>query len=142
MHKKVGVSADFSKLTSRNRWNHVSRSGNNAFMNTMPSIKEMQRAYLRKDTSYDGIFFLGVRTTGIFCRPSCPARKPSRTLRRPSRNPTASEDQTSCAGTANSSTKPSLTSTKYRCLKRRVPSGHDRPLLLKKRLISCKRSRL
>jgi len=36
----------------------------------------MQRAYLRKDTSYDGIFFLGVRTTGIFCRPSCPARKP------------------------------------------------------------------
>src|SRR5262249_38962179 len=45
-------------------------------MNTMPSIKEMQRAYLHKDTSYDGIFFLGVRTTGIFCRPSCPARRP------------------------------------------------------------------
>ena len=45
-------------------------------MNTLPSIKEMQRAYLRKDTSYDGVFFLGVRTTGIFCRPSCPARKP------------------------------------------------------------------
>jgi AraC family transcriptional regulator, regulatory protein of adaptative response / methylated-DNA-[protein]-cysteine methyltransferase len=45
-------------------------------MNTMPTIKEMQRAYLHKDTSYDGIFFLGVRTTGIFCRPSCPARKP------------------------------------------------------------------
>ena len=47
-----------------------------ADMNTMPSIKEMQRAYLGKDASYDGIFFLGVRTTGIFCRPSCPARKP------------------------------------------------------------------
>jgi AraC family transcriptional regulator, regulatory protein of adaptative response / methylated-DNA-[protein]-cysteine methyltransferase len=45
-------------------------------MNTMPSTKEMQRAYLQKDNSYDGIFFLGVRTTGIFCRPSCPARKP------------------------------------------------------------------
>jgi len=45
-------------------------------MNTIPSIKEMQGAYLRKDSSYDGIFFLGVRTTGIFCRPSCPARKP------------------------------------------------------------------
>jgi AraC family transcriptional regulator of adaptative response/methylated-DNA-[protein]-cysteine methyltransferase len=42
----------------------------------MPSIQEMQRAYLGKDSSYDGIFFLGVRTTGIFCRPSCPARKP------------------------------------------------------------------
>ena len=36
----------------------------------------MQRAYLKKDPSYDGIFFLGVRTTGIFCRPSCPARRP------------------------------------------------------------------
>src|SRR5262252_6955668 len=47
-----------------------------ADMNSMPSVKEMQRAYLRKDRSYDGIFFLGVRTTGIFCRPSCPARKP------------------------------------------------------------------
>jgi len=47
-----------------------------ASMMTMPSIKEMQNAYLRKDSSYDGIFFLGVRTTGIFCRPSCPARKP------------------------------------------------------------------
>src|SRR5262252_9124593 len=47
-----------------------------ADMNSMPSVKEMQRAYLRKDASYDGIFFLGVRTTGIFCRPSCPAKKP------------------------------------------------------------------
>ena len=45
-------------------------------MNTLPSTAEMQRAYFRKDASYDGIFFLGVRTTGIFCRPSCPARKP------------------------------------------------------------------
>ena len=36
----------------------------------------MQRAYLGRDESYDGVFFLGVRTTGIFCRPSCPARKP------------------------------------------------------------------
>jgi len=45
-------------------------------MNTMPSIKEMQSAYLSKDRSYDGVFFMGVRTTGIFCRPSCPARRP------------------------------------------------------------------
>ncbi len=36
----------------------------------------MERAYLGRDVSYDGIFFLAVRTTGIFCRPSCPARKP------------------------------------------------------------------
>jgi AraC family transcriptional regulator of adaptative response/methylated-DNA-[protein]-cysteine methyltransferase len=36
----------------------------------------MERAYLRSDASYDGLFFLGVRTTGIFCRPSCRGRKP------------------------------------------------------------------
>ncbi len=45
-------------------------------MSTVPTVKEMERAYLEKDPSYDGIFFLGVRTTGVFCRPSCPARRP------------------------------------------------------------------
>jgi len=39
-------------------------------------MKEMERAYKRRDVSYDGVFFLAVRTTGVFCRPSCPARKP------------------------------------------------------------------
>jgi AraC family transcriptional regulator of adaptative response/methylated-DNA-[protein]-cysteine methyltransferase len=43
---------------------------------SLPPISEMERAYLGRDTSYDGIFWLGVRTTGILCRPSCPARKP------------------------------------------------------------------
>lgn len=45
-------------------------------MNTMPPAAEMKRAYLAKDAAYNGLFFLGVRTTGIFCRPTCPARKP------------------------------------------------------------------
>jgi AraC family transcriptional regulator of adaptative response/methylated-DNA-[protein]-cysteine methyltransferase len=36
----------------------------------------MERAYLERDAAYEGLFFLGVRTTGIFCRPTCPARKP------------------------------------------------------------------
>ena len=45
-------------------------------MHTRPSLPEMKRAHTRRDASYDGIFFLAVRTTGIFCRPSCPARKP------------------------------------------------------------------
>lgn len=36
----------------------------------------MERAYLQGDASYSGLFLLGVRTTGIFCRPNCPARKP------------------------------------------------------------------
>ncbi|TSA23773.1 bifunctional transcriptional activator/DNA repair protein Ada [bacterium] len=45
-------------------------------MHTRPSLPEMKRAHTKRDASYDGIFFLAVRTTGIFCRPSCPARKP------------------------------------------------------------------
>ncbi|MGE0352443.1 MAG: bifunctional transcriptional activator/DNA repair enzyme AdaA [Gemmatimonadales bacterium] len=45
-------------------------------MPTLPPLPEMIGAYRRRDASYDGIFLLGVRTTGIFCRPSCPARKP------------------------------------------------------------------
>ena len=40
----------------------------------LPSREEMERAFTCKDASYDGIFFVGVRTTGIFCRPSCPSR--------------------------------------------------------------------
>ncbi len=43
-------------------------------MNTLPPIAEMERAYLGRDATYNGLFFVGVRTTGIFCRPSCPAR--------------------------------------------------------------------
>lgn len=45
-------------------------------MSNLPPIDEMIRAYLASDTSYDDVFFLGVRTTGVFCRPSCHARKP------------------------------------------------------------------
>jgi AraC family transcriptional regulator of adaptative response/methylated-DNA-[protein]-cysteine methyltransferase len=28
----------------------------------------------RRDSNFDGVFFVGVRTTGIYCRPSCSAR--------------------------------------------------------------------
>lgn len=45
-------------------------------MDTVLPTAEMQQAYLERDASYDGLFLLGVRTTGIFCRPTCPARKP------------------------------------------------------------------
>ena len=43
---------------------------------TLPPTAEMEKAYLRRDVAYDGIFFIGVRTTGVFCRPVCPARSP------------------------------------------------------------------
>jgi AraC family transcriptional regulator, regulatory protein of adaptative response / methylated-DNA-[protein]-cysteine methyltransferase len=44
----------------------------------LPDVAEMYRAFLERDSRYDGIFLTGVITTGIFCRPSCPARKPAR----------------------------------------------------------------
>lgn len=34
------------------------------------------RAVSSRDSRFDGWFFVGVRTTGIYCRPSCPARTP------------------------------------------------------------------
>ncbi|MCO5167155.1 MAG: methylated-DNA--[protein]-cysteine S-methyltransferase [Planctomycetes bacterium] len=43
---------------------------------TLPSTDEMFRALLRRDGEYEGVFVAGVDTTGIFCRPTCPARKP------------------------------------------------------------------
>lgn len=35
-------------------------------------------AVLRRDAGYTGHFVFGVRTTGIYCRPGCPARQPGR----------------------------------------------------------------
>ena len=34
------------------------------------------QALLEKDKNYDGVFYVGVTTTGVFCRSICPARKP------------------------------------------------------------------
>lgn len=47
-------------------------------MNTqsLPDRNEMVRAFMGGDASYEGVFVTAVRTTGIFCRPTCPARKP------------------------------------------------------------------
>lgn len=35
-----------------------------------------ERARLARDTRFDGQFYIGVRTTGIYCRPICPANSP------------------------------------------------------------------
>src|SRR4051812_25922477 len=36
---------------------------------------EFYRAHLAKDPRFDGKFFVAVKTTGIYCRPICPAKK-------------------------------------------------------------------
>ena len=38
--------------------------------------KEYYNALIAKDPDFDGIFYVGVKTTGVFCRSICPACKP------------------------------------------------------------------
>lgn len=45
---------------------------------TLPEDGECWRAVISRDRSYDGIFVYAVATTGIYCRPSCPSRRPRR----------------------------------------------------------------
>src|ERR671921_1006281 len=35
-------------------------------------------AFMRRDRSWDGSVIGAVKTTGIYCKPSCPARRPKR----------------------------------------------------------------
>jgi len=44
-------------------------------------IEDFERCYRfmqSRDPRYDGFFFVAVTSTGVYCRPSCPARLPSR----------------------------------------------------------------
>jgi len=48
---------------------------------TMPAVMnnpDLWSAVLSRDASRDGSFVFAVRSTGIYCRPSCPARRPRR----------------------------------------------------------------
>jgi AraC family transcriptional regulator of adaptative response/methylated-DNA-[protein]-cysteine methyltransferase len=40
--------------------------------------KQRWAAVVRRDAAADGAFFCAVKTTGIYCRPVCPARRPNR----------------------------------------------------------------
>jgi AraC family transcriptional regulator, regulatory protein of adaptative response / methylated-DNA-[protein]-cysteine methyltransferase len=47
----------------------------------LPQLSDMDKwnAVLARDETMDGEFVTAVRTTGIYCRPSCPAKHPHRT---------------------------------------------------------------
>jgi AraC family transcriptional regulator of adaptative response / methylphosphotriester-DNA alkyltransferase methyltransferase len=42
------------------------------------SDNDKWQAVIECDKSYDGLFFYGVVTTGVFCRPSCRSKSPLR----------------------------------------------------------------
>jgi AraC family transcriptional regulator, regulatory protein of adaptative response / methylated-DNA-[protein]-cysteine methyltransferase len=41
-------------------------------------MTQCEQAWLARDPEFDGRFFIGVRTTGIYCRCVCPVRQPFR----------------------------------------------------------------
>lgn len=45
-------------------------------MNVSLTFQEKYDAYCKNDSLFEGAFFMAVKTTGIFCRPSCRARTP------------------------------------------------------------------
>lgn len=47
-----------------------------ASVQSLPTARTMYRALSRRDAAYEGVFFTGVKTTGIFCRPTCRAKRP------------------------------------------------------------------
>lgn len=44
----------------------------------MPDDEQCWQAFCRRDRAMDGRFVGAVRTTGIYCKPGCPARRPRR----------------------------------------------------------------
>ncbi|MGJ4730652.1 Ada metal-binding domain-containing protein, partial [Luteimonas sp. SDU101] len=40
---------------------------------TLPDPLVCEQARLSRDARFDGVFFTAVSTTGIYCRPTCPA---------------------------------------------------------------------
>ena len=45
-------------------------------MTLLTDRKRLERARRAKDARFDGLFFIAVKTTGIYCRPICPANSP------------------------------------------------------------------
>ncbi len=44
----------------------------------LPPYEQCEQARLARDARFDGLFFTAVRSTGIYCRPVCPAPPPRR----------------------------------------------------------------
>lgn len=45
---------------------------------TLPDEAICWQAVQERDPHYDGVFYYAVRSTGVYCRPTCPSRRPNR----------------------------------------------------------------
>ena len=73
---------DMTTESRKSRWSPVSIPATGVGVETdahprsLPTPRTMYRALSRRDAAYEGVFFTGVKTTGIFCRPTCKAKRP------------------------------------------------------------------
>jgi AraC family transcriptional regulator, regulatory protein of adaptative response / methylated-DNA-[protein]-cysteine methyltransferase len=44
-------------------------------LSLLPKEDTMYKTLLEKDSSFEGVFYAAIKTRGIFCRPTCHARK-------------------------------------------------------------------
>lgn len=56
----------------------VSSKASERYLICMLDNRTCEEAMHRRDPAFDGLFFVGVKTTGIYCRPVCRARMPRR----------------------------------------------------------------
>src|SRR3954471_23521840 len=77
---RVSSSAFDARSDIRVQFAVVSITGraHNVAMRRLPSPAVMYRALVERDATFDGVFFAAVKTTKIFCRSTCTARKPLR----------------------------------------------------------------
>jgi AraC family transcriptional regulator of adaptative response / DNA-3-methyladenine glycosylase II len=59
---------------SENGWS--SRDDGRIVDGMVADDRRLYRALAARDARFDGVFFVGVTSTGIYCRPICPARTP------------------------------------------------------------------
>lgn len=55
---------------------HGKREGKKLPVLSAADKHDYYQVLIAKKPEYEGIFYVGVKTTGVFCRPTCPARKP------------------------------------------------------------------
>ena len=57
-------------------WEPILRLNTLATTQNMIEDKVAYKALISRDSRFDGLFFVGVTSTGIYCRPICPVKAP------------------------------------------------------------------
>ena len=78
LHRKSGrrrqIGFESNIAFSVERGDTLESMKENQTLPLLPDRREMMRAFHDKNAEYDGVFYVAVHTTGIFCRPSCPSQ--------------------------------------------------------------------